>query len=58
MASMDSSITHTVREQCEIRDHVNTCEIRDRVNACDIVCANMIHVLLCELRIEWQSLCL
>ena len=33
----------TVRELCELRDHVNTC---------DIVSANMIHVLLGELCIE------
>ena len=36
LASVDESITHTVRELCELRDHVNTCHI---------VSGNMVHVL-------------
>ena len=37
LATVDDSITHTVRELCELRDHVNTCELFS---------PNMIHVLL------------
>ena len=43
LATVDDSITYTVRELCELRDHVNTCEI---------VSHNMIHILLGQLCIE------
>ena len=44
LATVDDSVTYTVRELCELRDHVK--------NTCEIVRHNMIHVLLDQLYIE------